>query len=158
MMINEMSKSIIYFRDWHAKKVGKRCFYMDKIIWLNGNMIEMGDDVSFNAGCFINGYGGLTIGDRTGLGPYSMVHTANHIFADPDRPIKEQGWESRPVKIGKDCWFGCGVTIIPGVTIGDGVVIGASSVVVKDIPSWTVAAGNPARVIKDRRESDDPQS
>jgi acetyltransferase-like isoleucine patch superfamily enzyme len=157
MMINEHSKSIIYFRDWHAKKMGKRCFYMDTIIWLNGWGIELGDDVSFNAGCYVNGYGGLTMGDRTGLGPYSIVHTANHIFDDLDRPIKEQGWVKRPVKIGRDGWFGAGVVITPGVTVGDGVIVGAGSVVVKDLPSWTVAVGNPAEVIKYRRKpADDP--
>jgi len=152
MMINETSKCIIHFRDFHAKSVGERCFYMDWIVWLNGDGVEMGDDVSFNAGCYVNGYGGLTIGDRAGIGPFCMIHTANHVFADPDRPIKEQGWEKRPVVLGRDCWLGMGVTVVPGVTVGDGVVVGAGSVVVSDLPAWTVAAGNPARVIKRRRE------
>lgn len=154
MMITETSKNIIYFRDFHARKLGERCFYMDWIVWLNGNGVEMGDDVSFNTGCYVNGFGGLTIGDRSGLGPYSMIHTANHIFADPDRPLKEQGWEKKPIVIGKDCWIGMGVIMVPGVTIGDGAVVGAGSVVSKDIPAWAVAVGNPARAIKYRRETD----
>ncbi|MCP4249141.1 MAG: acyltransferase [bacterium] len=152
MMINETSKNIIYFRDSHAKRVGKRCYYMDWIVWLNGAGIEISDDVRFNVGCYVNGYGGLVIGERSGLGPYSMVHTANHVFDDPDRPIADQGWVKRPVAIGRDCWFGMGVVIVPGVTIGDGVVVGAGSVVADDLPSWTVAVGNPARVVKHRRQ------
>lgn len=154
MMITETSKNIIYFRDFHAKRIGERCFYMDWIVWLNGNEIEMGDDVSFNTGCYVNGYGGLTIGERSALGPFSIIHTANHIFADPDRPMKEQGWEKKPVFVGKDCWIGMGVVIVPGVTIGDGAVVGAGSVVSKDIPAWAVAVGNPARVIKHRRQTE----
>lgn len=150
MMINETSKSIIYFRDWHAKEVGKRCFYMDCIVWLNGKGIEMGDDVGFNYGVYVNGFGGLKIGDRTIIGPYSMIHTANHEM-DIRRPIIEQGWVKRPVTIGKDCWIGMGTTILPGVTIGDGVVIGAGSVVSKDLPSYTVSVGNPCKVIKHRK-------
>ncbi len=154
MMITETSKNIIHFRNFHAKYVGERCFYMDWIVWLNGNGVEMGDDVCFNTGCYVNAYGGLTIGERSSFGPYSLIHTANHIFADPDRPLKEQGWEKKPVFIGKDCWIGMSAVIVPGVTIGDGAVIGAGSVVSKDIPAWAVAVGNPARVIKSRHQAE----
>ncbi len=154
MMITETSKNIIYFRDFHAKTLGERCFYMDWIIWLNGDGVEMGADVSFNTGCYVNGYGGLRLGERVGLGPYSMIHTANHVFADPDRPVKDQGWEKKPVSIGRDCWIGMGVIIVPGITIGEGTVVGAGSVVSKDLPEWAVAVGNPARVIKRRQRSE----
>lgn len=149
MMITGESKSVIYFRPHNAKKVGERCFYLDFIIWLNGEFIEMGDDVAFNYGCYINGFGGLTIGDRSIIGPYSMIHTANH-ETDPSRPIIEQHWIKEPVTIGKDCWVGMGCMILPGVTIGDGAIIGAGSVVPKDIPPYTLAVGNPCKVVRQR--------
>lgn len=151
MKITSHSKSVIYFRPSDAKVVGKGSFYMDYITWLNAENIELGENVAFNNNCYINGFGGLNIGDRTGLGPGVMIHTANHA-TDPNMPIVEQGWESRPVTIGKDCFIGMGVIILPGVTIGDDVVIGAGSVVNKNIPSWSIAVGNPCKVIRDRKD------
>ena len=152
MLINEKSKRVIYFRPHDAKKMGEGCYYVDMIIWLNGDQIEMGDSVGFNIGCYINGYGGLTIGDNSGFGPYCMVHTANHVADDLDAPIRDQGWISQPVHIGKNCWIGMGVCILPGATIGDCCIIGAGSVVTRSIPAYSVAVGNPCRVIRNRKE------
>ncbi len=150
MMINDLSKRVIPFRPRDAKRVGDGCFYLDQIVWLNGDRIEMGDKVGFNFGCFVNGYGGLVIGDRSIVGPYTMIHTANHEM-DPGQPIPEQGWDSGPVEIGPDCWIGMGVCILPGVSIGEGCVIGAGAVVTKGLEPWSVAVGNPARAIRSRR-------
>jgi maltose O-acetyltransferase len=152
MMINERSKRLIPFRPHDAKRVGADCFYLDLIVWLNGDRIEMGDHVAFNYGCFVNGYGGLLIRDGAEFGPGVMIHTANHKMDDPDRRVSEQGWEvERPVEIGANCWIGMAACILPEVRIGDGCVIGAGSVVVRDIPDYTLAAGNPARPIRSRR-------
>lgn len=150
MMITERSKSVIPFRPGDARRVGRDAFYLDMIIWLNGDRIEIGDRVGFNYGCYVNGYGGLVIGDRTIIGPYSMIHTANHEM-DSETPIVDQGWTERPVEIGPDCWIGMGVCVLPGVSIGEGCVVGAGSVVAKDLPPWSVAVGNPATAIKSRR-------
>jgi maltose O-acetyltransferase len=149
-MITEGTKQVIPFQARDARRVGEGCYYLDLIVWLNGDRIELGDRVGFNYGCYVNGYGGLTIGDRSLVGPYSMIHTANHNM-DPDRPLLEQGWREQPVEIGADCWIGMGVCILPGARLGDGCVIGAGSVVADEIPSYTVAVGNPARVVKSRR-------
>ena len=152
MMITHESKRVIPFRPHDARRVGVGCFYLDAIVWLNGDGIELGDRVGFNYGCWVNGYGGLTIGDGTSFGPYSMVHTANHGMDDSDRPVTEQGWiETRPVEIGRNCWIAMGVKILPGVQIGDGCVIGAGSVVPRDIEPYSIAVGNPAKVIRRRR-------
>ncbi len=150
MMITERSKRAIPFKPDDAKRVGEGCYYLDHIVWLNGDRIQMGDAVGFNYGCYVNGYGGLVIGDGTIFGPYTMVHTANHNM-DPDRPIPEQGWEEAPVEIGAQCWVGMGVCILPGVSIGEGCVIGAGAVVNKDLEPWTVAVGNPAKPVRSRR-------
>ncbi len=150
MMITARSKSIIPFRPSDAKRVGKGCFYLDQIVWLNGEFAELGDDVGFNYGVYVNAYGGLKIGDKSLVGPCSTIHTANH-ETDPNKPLQEQGWIKQPVTIGKWVWIGMSVAILPGVTIGDGAIVGAGSVVTKDIPPWTVAVGNPCKVIKQRK-------
>ena len=152
MIITERTKRAIPFRPQDAKRVGEGCFYLDQIVWLNGENIEMGDDVGFNYGCYVNGYGGLVIGDGTIFRPYTMIHTANHRMDDISRPIPEQGWEtSPPVQIGPQCWIGMGVCILPGVRVGEGCVIGAGSVLTHDLDAYTVAVGNPAKPVRSRR-------
>ena len=152
MIITERTKRAIPFKPQDAKRVGEGCYYLDQIVWLNGEHVEMGDGVGFNYGCYVNGFGGLTIGDGTMFGPYTMIHTANHKFDDVTRPIQEQGWEaSPPVQIGAQCWVGMGVCILPGVRIGEGCVVGAGAVLTQDLDAFSVAAGNPAKVIRSRR-------
>ena len=69
------------------------------IVWLNGDRVEMGDRVGFNYGCYVNGYGGLTIGDRSIFGPYTMIHTANHEM-DLAAPIPTRGGRRRASRSG----------------------------------------------------------
>ena len=88
----------------------------------------------------------VTIGDDCFIGPNVSIYTACH-STDPVERNTRQEW-AEPVTIGNNVWIGGSVTILPGVTIGDNVTIGAGSVVVKDIPSNVVAAGNPCRVIR----------
>ena len=148
MKITDDTKAIVYFRPGDAKRIGEKCYYINQIIWLNPDGIELGDNVRFNHGVYVNGFGGLKIGNNSGIGPYSMIHTANHSFGE--KKVSMTSWNKKPVTIGKDCWIGMGVCILPGITIGDRVIIGAGSVVVKDIPSDVIAAGNPCRPIKTR--------
>ena len=88
----------------------------------------------------------VTIGDNCFIGPNVNIYTACH-STDPIARNTRQEW-ARSVTIGDNCWIGGNATILPGVTIGDNVTIGAGSVVVKDIPSNSIAVGNPAKVIK----------
>src|SRR5919202_1897277 len=148
MIITERTKRAIPFKPADAKRIGEGCFYMDQIVWLNGDRIELGDGVGFNYGCYVNGYGGLVVGDGTIFGPYTMIHTANHKMDDTTRPIPEQGWEAAPVHIGSGCWVGMGVCILPGVQIGEGCVIGAGAVVTKDVEPYAVTVGNPAKPVR----------
>jgi maltose O-acetyltransferase len=86
------------------------------------------------------------------MGPRVTILTQNHAFSDPERPMNEQGAaEVAPVTIEDDVWIGMATIILPGVTIGTGAVVGAGSVVTRSIPPYAVSAGNPARVIRDRR-------
>jgi len=88
----------------------------------------------------------VTIGDDCFIGPNVSIYTACH-STDPVERNSRQEW-AKPVTIGNNVWIGGSVTILPGVTIGDNVSIGAGSVVVKDIPSNSIAVGNPCKVIK----------
>ncbi|MBQ2131782.1 MAG: sugar O-acetyltransferase, partial [Prevotella sp.] len=88
----------------------------------------------------------VTIGDDCFIGPNVSIYTACHSTNPVERNSRKE-W-ALPVTIGNNVWIGGSVTILPGVTIGDNVTIGAGSVVVKDIPSNVIAAGNPCRVIK----------
>lgn len=110
--------------------------------------------ISIGAGCFLNlstmiaATDDVTVGDHTMFANHCLVSDASHRFDDPDQPITWQGFVSKgPVSIGSNCWFGANCVVTSGVTIGDRCVIGANSVVTHDIPSGTIAAGVPARVI-----------
>lgn len=94
----------------------------------------------------------IYVGDYTMLGPNVVIATAGH----PILPeLREKAYQyNMPVHIGKNCWLGAGVIVLPGVTIGDNTVIGAGSVVTKDIPANVVAVGNPCRVLREISEHD----
>lgn len=111
----------------------------------HGDGIRLGENVFINANCTMLDGAYITIGDHTLVGPNVQIYTPVHPM-DPiaRRQTKEY---SRPVSIGRDCWLCGGAIILPGVTIGDRCIIGAGSVVTHDVPSDSVAVGNPARVI-----------
>lgn len=109
------------------------------------NMV-VGDRVFFNFNCVVLDVMEVRIGSRTLFGPNVQVYTATHPMNHQERA---SGVEyAKPISIGEDVWIGGSVVICPGVTIGDRSVIGAGSVVTKDIPADVFAAGNPCRVIR----------
>jgi len=109
-----------------------------------GKNTKIGKRVFINAGCQFQDQGGITIGDDVLIGPQTIIATLNH-DADPD---KRGGMFAKPVVIGDKVWLGARVTICPGVTIGEGAIVAAGAVVTKDVPSRTVVAGVPAKVVK----------
>jgi hypothetical protein len=128
MMITHQSKRVIPFRAHDAKRVGEGCFYLDQIVWLNGDRIELGDRVTFNFGCFVNGFGGLVFHDGANIGP--VLHAAH---GQPQLRRSQpagggQGWQDvGPMHIGRNSWIGMGSVVLPGVTIGEGCVVGAAA-------------------------------
>jgi acetyltransferase-like isoleucine patch superfamily enzyme len=112
--------------------------------------------VVIGAGCFLNRGTMLAAQERIEIGDHTMfangcfVGDAAHRFDDPDRPITHQGFTTKgPVKIGSNCWFGVNCVVTSGVEVGDRCVIGANSVITSDLPAGTIAAGAPAKVIKE---------
>ena len=111
-----------------------------------GSNIILGEKVFFNFNCVVLDVTLVTIGSRTMFGPNVQVYTATHPM---DHKERAAGLEyAKPISIGEDVWIGGSVVICPGVTIGDRSVIGAGSVVTKDIPADVFAAGNPCKVIR----------
>ncbi len=112
-----------------------------------GTNIFAGDKVFLNFNCVVLDVMPVRIGSRTMFGPNVQIYTATHPINYKERAI---GLEfAKPITIGEDVWIGGSVVICPGVTIGDRVVIGAGSVVTKNIPSDMFAAGNPCKVIRE---------
>jgi maltose O-acetyltransferase len=111
-----------------------------------GYNITIGEGVFLNFNCVILDVVEVSIGDRTQIGPGVQILAADHP-RDPE--TRATGLEfGRPVRIGRNCWIGGGAIILPGVTIGDDALIGAGSVVTRDVPAGATAFGNPARVKK----------
>jgi len=110
-----------------------------------GSNIELGERVFFNFNCVVLDVCTVRIGSFTLLGPAVQIYTPMHPLDAALRRREEYG---KPVEIGADVWIGGGAIILPGVRIGDRAVIGAGSVVTREIPEATFAAGNPCRVIR----------
>jgi acetyltransferase-like isoleucine patch superfamily enzyme len=112
--------------------------------------VRIGDGCFLNLGTMVAAVDSVEIGDHVMLANHCFVGDGAHRFDDPDLPITWQGFTSKgPVRIGSNCWFGTGCVVTSGVTVGDRCVIGANSVITQDIPAGTIAAGAPARAIRE---------
>ena len=118
--------------------------------------IRIGRDSLIGELNVLRGQGGITIGDRVYTAPSVQMLAVNHIFADPTRPMVEQGITAEGIVIEDDVWIGAGAIITDGVRVGKGAVVAAGAVVTKDVPAHTVVGGVPARVIKEIRVGDAP--
>lgn len=123
------------------------------IIAQKGKGITIGEGTGINARAYLSGQGGIEIGRNVIFGPEVKIFSENHNYNDPQQPIKAQGVTRKGVKIGDNCWLGAGVTVLDGVTIAQGCVIAAGSVVTRSIPENSIAAGVPAKIIKNRISS-----
>ena len=134
------------------RKVGERVWVEPDFCCEFGKNITLGDDVYVNFGCTILDCGQVTIGEHTLIGPNVSMYSANHVL-DADERIAG-GLIPKEIRVGRRVWIGGGTTILAGVSIGDEAVIGAGSVVTRDIPAGVVAAGNPCRVLRPITERD----
>ena len=150
-MPGKLGKGIRYFcaklmLDYCGKKVNicRKSIFSTKVSI--GNNSGIGENCRIQGRCFI--------GKNVLMGPEVNIWCRNHKTSNIDIPIIQQGLEDeKPVHIGDDVWIGSRVIILPGIKIGNGVVIGAGSVVSKDIPDYSVAVGNPVRIVKNRKNN-----
>ncbi len=148
----ELDKRDKMLKDMFAE-IGDGC-YIEPPFHSNwgGHHVHFGKNVYANFNLTLVDDTHIYVGDSTMFGPNVVVATAAH----PILPeLREKGYQyNAPVHIGKNCWLGAGVIVLPGVTIGDNSVIGAGSVVTKDIPENVVAVGNPCKVLRPINERD----
>ena len=114
-------------------------------------VIRIGREVRLNRGATICAYTEVSIGDFSMVGEFVSIRDANHGIARGEL-VRSQPHDAKPIRIGSDVWVGRGACILPGVTIGDGAIIGANSIVTKDVPANCIAAGIPAKVIRERSQ------
>lgn len=131
-------------------KVGKNVLIDYKVFFRYGASIEIGSNVNINRGCefftsFFFKNEKITIGDNTAIGYNTKFYMAQHDYSKLSLPDTAKG-----ISVGSNVWIAGSVIILPGVKIGDCAVIGANSVVTRDIPPYAIAVGNPAKVIKYR--------
>ena len=132
--------------------MGEGCYIKSPFICEYGSYITVGKNFFANYNCKLIDGGKITFGDNVLVGPDCTFVTAVH----PANPQKRlEGWQQfRPITVGNNVWFATGVTVCPGVTIGDNCTIGAGSVVTRDIPPDSVAVGNPCKVIRKADEKE----
>lgn len=110
-----------------------------------GKLTAVGKGVFINFGCTFLDRGGITLEDDVFVGPQVQIITENH----PEQPSVRRNVYTKPVVIKHGAWIGAGAIILPGVTVGENAIVGAGSIVTKDVPDNTIVAGNPARVIRE---------
>ena len=148
----EMEKRTALLKEMLAE-VGEGC-YIEPPFRSNwgGKHVHFGKNVyaNFNFTCVDDTH--IYVGDSTLFGPNVVLATAGH----PILPeLREKAYQfNLPIRIGKNCWLGAGVVVLPGVTIGDNTVVGAGSIVTKDLPANVVAVGNPCKVLRPINERD----
>ena len=154
--LNNLRPSMVAERDEIVRRllgqVGKNCCIESPFHCDYGYNIVAGDNFYMNVGCIILDGARVTFGDNVFVAPHCGFYTAGHPL---DHERRNAGLEyALPITIGNNVWIGAQVCVLPGVTIGDDSVIGAGSVVTKDIPAGVLAAGNPCRVIREISEAD----
>ena len=142
-------------------KLGERVFVQGPVTFHYGCHTEIGDDCFINFNFTVQDDAKVTVGARCNFGPNVTIVTPVHpMLPDERRAMLDANGDqkrfcwAKPVAIGHDCWFGANVVVCPGVTVGENCVIGAGSVVTRDIPANSFAAGNPCRVIREIGEAD----
>ena len=149
---HELEKRTAMLKEMFAE-IGENC-YIEPPLHTNfgGKHVHFGKNVYGNFNLTLVDDTHIYVGDYTMFGPNVVIATAGH----PILPeLREQGYQyNAQVHIGKNCWLGAGVIVLPGVTSGDNVVIGAGSVVTKDLPSNVVAVGHPCKVLREVNDRD----
>jgi len=131
-------------------EAGKNIFIFPPFHCPSPEGIHLKANINISHNCLIGGEGGVFIGNFVMIGPNTCIVSSNHGFLKEDIPMVRQKITSSPIKIEDDVWIGANVIILPGVTIGQGAIVGGGSVVTKNIRPYTIVAGNPAKELRKR--------
>lgn len=133
-----------------ANHIGENVSIHPDVYLFNVEKLRIGDNVSIHPLCYFEAYGGIEIGNDVSIAHNVSILSVSHNYKGSDIPIKDQGLTAKPVIISNNVWIGAKVTVLGGVKIGSGSIIGSGAVVTKNIGNNKVAVGVPANNIKDR--------
>jgi len=145
LTFNDAEEIRAVFSDLIGKKVDESFILIPPFYSTGGTDIRIGRNVFINQNCTMYDLAGLDIGDDVMIGPNVSIITSGHPISPSQR---HTAVIAKPIRIERNVWIGAGATIIGGVTIGENSVVGAGSVVTRDVPSNTLVGGNPAKVIR----------
>lgn len=156
-ILNAQYHSQEEIQDLFSRIIGKpvdKTFRLFPPFYTNcGKHITIGKRVFINTGCHFHDQAGIVLGDGVFISSNVVLSTVNHDFD----PLKRSTAYPSPIVIGNNVWIGASVTVVPGVRVGDGSIIGAGAVVTHDVPPNTIVAGVPARIIRPIRPGDRPR-
>ena len=132
-------------------RCGKDVVIQPGVFFFSGKNISIGDRSSIGEKAYLSGP--IYLGNDVMMGREVVMMTRNHCFSRTDIPMDQQGYQTvKAIRIGNDVWIGARVMILPGITVGDGAILAAGSVVTKDVREFAIVGGNPAKIIKMRKE------
>jgi acetyltransferase-like isoleucine patch superfamily enzyme len=146
------SKSSV--KNHHAISIGSRV-EINPFVTLWPSLLEIGDNSQINPGTAI--YGKVKIGKYVMIAPNCMLTGGNHNYENTEQYIMQQGSTSKGIIINDDVWIGANTTVLDGVEIGEGAIVGANSLVNKDVPPFAIFGGNPAKLIKWRTKENNSE-
>lgn len=149
---SDLEKKSALLREMFAE-IGEDC-YIETPLHANwgGRHVHFGKNIYINFNLTLVDDTHIYMGDFCQIGPNVVLATAGHPIC-PE--LREQGYQyNAPIRIGRNCWLGAGVVVVPGVTIGDNVVVGAGSVVTHDLPDNVIAVGNPCKILREVNDHD----
>ena len=156
----DISSSVIFYGHHtlrrilkHSISIGKNCGIGENVIirCFGKGKIVIGDNVSINENTIIYAGDGVTVGKNVIFGTNCYINDTNHEFKKTKVPMIKQGWTAKKIVIEEDVWLGANVTILDGVKLGKGCIIGAGAVVTKDVEPYAIAVGIPAKKIASRK-------
>jgi maltose O-acetyltransferase len=152
--VNRIDSSLKYMKISHRlKHIGENVIFDENIYINKPENLSVGDETYIGQGVFLNAYAPITIGRYCGIAAGCYFITWNHDVNNKEVKLRETGKIASEITIGDGVWVGYGAKVMPGVEIGNGAVVAAGAVVTKNVKSWTVVAGIPAKEIMKRTES-----
>lgn len=133
-----------------AKSIGDNVSVHENVILLHLENLEIGDNVSIHPMCYLDADGEISIGNDVSIAHGTSIISTTHNYEDTSEMINNQGLKKRKVSIGNNIWIGAKATVVCGINVSDGTVIGAGAVVTKNFPSNVVVGGVPAKILKER--------